>query len=121
MQPLVASQEYLSREAIAIATSAIALCQYLTGSIAISVAQAIFQNCLTPALHKYVPNVDPAMVLDAGATGYTKAVPADQLPRVRLAYNEALTKAFFLPTATAAVATLLSFGFSWRKIGMNDK
>ncbi|PKX92857.1 putative MFS transporter [Aspergillus novofumigatus IBT 16806] len=65
--PIVASQEYLSSDAIAIASSAIALCQYLTGSVAISVAQAIFQNGLTPALEKYAPNVDAAFILDAGA------------------------------------------------------
>ncbi|KAF7184358.1 hypothetical protein CNMCM7691_005110 [Aspergillus felis] len=118
--PIVASQEYLSRDSIAIASSAIALCQYLTGSVAISVAQAIFQNRLTPALEKYAPNVDPAIILDAGATGYADILPADQLPGVRLAYNEALVKVFFLPTATAAVAALLSFGFSWKKIGVEE-
>ncbi|EED13941.1 methyltransferase, putative [Talaromyces stipitatus ATCC 10500] len=118
--PIVASQEYLSRDSIAIASSAIALCQYLTGSIAISVAQAIFQNGLTPALEKYAPNVDPTIILDAGATGYADVLPADQLPRVRFAYNEALVKVFFLPTATAAVAALLSFGFSWKKIGVEE-
>ncbi|KAF4182882.1 hypothetical protein CNMCM7927_009424 [Aspergillus lentulus] len=118
--PIVASQEYLSPDAIAIASSAIALCQYLTGSVAISVAQAIFQNGLTPALEKYAPNVEPAVILDAGATGYADVLSADQLPGVRFAYNEALVKVFFLPTATAAVAALLSFGFSWKKIGVEE-
>ncbi|GFF52506.1 putative HC-toxin efflux carrier TOXA [Aspergillus lentulus] len=118
--PIVASQEYLSPDAIAIASSAIALCQYLSGSVAISVAQAIFQNGLTPALEKYAPNVEPAIILDAGATGYADVLSADQLPGVRFAYNEALVKVFFLPTATAAVAALLSFGFSWKKIGVEE-
>ncbi|GIJ89394.1 hypothetical protein Asppvi_008334 [Aspergillus pseudoviridinutans] len=118
--PIVASQEYLNRDSIAIASSAIALCQYLTGSVAISVAQAIFQNRLTPALEKYAPNVDPAIILDAGATGYADVLPVGQLPGVRFAYNEALVKVFFLPTATAAVAALLSFGFSWKKIGVEE-
>ncbi|GIJ97990.1 hypothetical protein Aspvir_000098 [Aspergillus viridinutans] len=118
--PIVASQEYLSRDSIAIASSAIALCQYLTGSVAISVAQAIFQNRLTPALEMYAPNVDPAIILHAGATGYADVLPADQLPGVQFAYNEALVKVFFLPTATAAVAALLSFGFAWKKIGVEE-
>ncbi|KAF3480351.1 putative HC-toxin efflux carrier TOXA [Arthroderma uncinatum] len=119
--PIVASQEYLSADSIAIASSAIALCQYLTGSVAISIAQAIFQNGLTPALQKWAPDVDPSTILGAGATGYANILPPDQLPAVRAAYNEALIKVFFLPTATAAVAALLSFGFSWKKIGVEDK
>jgi hypothetical protein len=58
------------------------------------VAQAIFQNGLTPALEKYAPIVDPAIILDAGATGYADVLPAGQLPGVRFAYNEALVRVF---------------------------
>jgi hypothetical protein len=91
---MVAVQEDLPGDAIAAASSMIALCQYLAGSVAISVAQSIFQNGLAPALQKYAPEANTTAILNAGATGYTTVVDPDQLGVVRMAYDEALVKTF---------------------------
>lgn len=79
---------------IAVATGAIALFQYLAGSVAITIAQTVFQNELGPALSKYAPSVEARSVLDSGATGFRAVIPADQLPNVLTAYNDALVKVF---------------------------
>ncbi|KID94828.1 Major facilitator superfamily domain, general substrate transporter, partial [Metarhizium majus ARSEF 297] len=121
IQPVIAAQEVLVAEEFAIVSASIPLSQYLAGSIAISVGNAIFQNGLPSALRKYAPDVDPKLISGTGATELDKAVSPSQLPAVLTAYNEALVKVFYIPAIAVALATLLSFGFSWDKIGINDK
>jgi hypothetical protein len=84
----------MSGEEIAVATGAIALFLYLAGSVAITIAQTVFQNELGPALSKYAPGVNVESILSAGATGFRAVVPSDQLTDVLIAYNEALVKVF---------------------------
>lgn len=81
-------------EEFAIVSASIPLSQYLAGSIAISVGNAIFQNGLPSALRKYAPDVDPKLISGTGATELDKAVSPSQLPAVLTAYNEALVKVF---------------------------
>jgi hypothetical protein len=64
------------------------------GSIAIIVAQTIFQNLLGPALSRHASGVDAQTILDSGATGFRAVTPPDQLVNVLVAYNEALVKIF---------------------------
>ena len=94
MQPIISVQEELSGEEIAVATGAIALSQYLAGSIAISIAQTVFQNKLKPALAQYAPNVAASTILNAGATGFRATLQPDLLAGVLKAYNEALVNVF---------------------------
>ncbi|KFG81517.1 putative MFS transporter [Metarhizium anisopliae] len=119
--PVIAAQEVLVAEEFAIVSASIPLSQYLAGSIAISVGNAIFQNGLPSALRKYAPDVNPKLISGTGATELDNAVSPSQLPAVLAAYNDALVKVFYVPAIAVALATLLSFGFSWDKIGMNDK
>ena len=79
---------------IAVATGAIALFQYLAGSVAITIAQTVFENELGPALSKHAAGVEVQYILDAGATGFRAITPADQLTNVQIGYNEALVKVF---------------------------
>ena len=84
----------MSGHEIAVATGAIALFQYLAGSVAITIAQTVFQNELGPALSRHAAGVDVKSILDTGATGFRAVTPADQLTNVLRAYNDALVKVF---------------------------
>lgn len=81
-------------EEFAIVSASIPLSQYLAGSIAISVGNAIFQNGLPSALRKYAPDVNPKLISGTGATELDNAVSPSQLPAVLAAYNDALVKVF---------------------------
>jgi hypothetical protein len=152
-QPIIVAQEILTPDQFAIVSASIPLSQYLSGSLAISVGNTIFQNGLPSALRKYAPDVDVKAIMNAGATDLVKVVSPAQLSGVLTAYNEALVKVFvslptslnppvsslatlcvfdgverrtnsrdtkYVPAAAVALAVLLSFGFSWDKIGMDD-
>jgi hypothetical protein len=97
-KPIISVQEEMSGNAIAVATGAIALFQYIAGSIAITIAQTIFQNLLGPALSRHTVGIDVQMILDSGATGFRAITPPDQLVNVLDAYNEALVKVFVSKT-----------------------
>src|SRR5437762_14390478 len=94
MQPVIAIQEGLPGEDIAIATSSITVFQYLGGAVAISLGQTIFRNRLKPALRRYAPDIDAQRLFNVGATGIATVVPPEELDAVILAYNQALRDIF---------------------------
>ncbi|KMU85742.1 SGE1 [Coccidioides immitis H538.4] len=81
---------------------------------------SIIQNRLPTALEKYAPDTDIRAIVRAGATEFIKTVPPDQLLPIKIAYNEALVKIFYIPAASAAAAIFASIAFSWRKLGTED-
>jgi hypothetical protein len=60
--------------------------------------------------------VDPAVIIGAGAAHVREVTSPQQLPGVLLAYNKAITTAFILPIATAALAALASLGMEWKSV-----
>ncbi|QVM05706.1 hypothetical protein D8B26_000415 [Coccidioides posadasii str. Silveira] len=118
--PFIAAQEQLPTAIISVASSVIILFQYLAGSLSISTAQSVIQNRLPAALEKYTPDTDIRAIVRAGATEFIKTVPPDQLLPIKIAYNEALVKIFYIPAASAAAAIFVSIAFSWRKLGTED-
>jgi hypothetical protein len=88
----------------------------LGGAVAISIAQNIFINSLAKEIPKYAPEVDPSVVINAGATYVRQAVPNEYLQGVLEAYTRAITSAMALSIATACVAALVSFGMEWKSI-----
>lgn len=69
-------------------------CQYFGGTVFLAIAKSLFENGLRKALGEYAPNVDPNLVINAGAvTAFEKLPPAD-VGNVILAYNKALTATF---------------------------
>jgi len=65
----------------------------LLGSF-LSVAQTIFSDVLLSRLEQ-IPGLDAAAVVDAGAadvSGTKGVVPADLVGKVKLAYNDAITR-----------------------------
>ncbi|EER29136.1 Major Facilitator Superfamily protein [Coccidioides posadasii C735 delta SOWgp] len=81
---------------------------------------SVIQNRLPAALEKYTPDTDIRAIVRAGATEFIKTVPPDQLLPIKIAYNEALVKIFYIPAASAAAAIFVSIAFSWRKLGTED-
>lgn len=82
------------------------------GSLALTVADMIFDNGLLTGLAKYAPTVSSAQVVAAGATAFRDVVTSAQLPGVLHAYATAIAQTFYLSLGASAA----TFIFAW---GMN--
>ncbi|KAL2164961.1 hypothetical protein VTH06DRAFT_257 [Thermothelomyces fergusii] len=114
--PVVSVQEEVPAEESATGLAAVNLFMNFGTAISISISQTIFRNSLPGLLAKSAPEVDARVVLEAGATNIRKLVTAEQLPRVLVAYNKALTQMFYLPAASSALACLVSTMLGWKRI-----
>ncbi|CAK7563297.1 MAG: hypothetical protein SEPTF4163_001162 [Sporothrix epigloea] len=115
-QPLMAVQTVLDIKDVPTGTSVIIFLQTLGGALFVSICQNIFTNKLTENIHKLVPNVDPSTVLAAGATGYQKVVSAVDLPKMILAYSDALTQTFVVSTALSAMTVIGAAAIEWKSV-----
>jgi MFS family permease len=108
-QPILAAQTVLDQDDVAMGTSIMIFAQTLAGAIFVSVGNTIFLNSLIQNL-KEVPQINPDLVLEIGATNLRAAIPAQLLDAVLKAYNKAITRTFYAAVAMSALAFVLSFG-----------
>ena len=87
---------------------------YMGGALGISIAENIFTSVLREQLVIAAPGLDTARIISAGATAIPTTVPSALLPAVLEAYNIAISRAFLLPTMTAAIGFLCTFGIEWK-------
>lgn len=88
----------------------------LGGAIAISIAQNIFANGLKTQLPISAPDVNPQIVITAGATYLRKFVTAAQLPGVLKAYMVALQQAFVISIAVGGIAVICACFVEWKNV-----
>ncbi|KAL8675343.1 MAG: hypothetical protein Q9168_000300 [Polycauliona sp. 1 TL-2023] len=115
-QPLIAVQTVLPLEDIPVGTTAIIFIQTFGGALFISVAQNIFTNGLISNLVADVPSVDPALVLQIGATNLKKAVDPAVIGDVLVAYNSAITRTFYVSVALAAASIFGAAAMEWKSV-----
>ncbi|KAJ6465952.1 major facilitator superfamily domain-containing protein, partial [Mycena vitilis] len=115
-QPSIAAQTVLSLQDIPTGTSIMMFAQTLGGALFVSVAQNVFQNKLAAGLAAAVPDVDPALVLKAGATSLRTAVGAADLPEVLEVYNTALVSAFYVSIAMACLSLVGALAIEWKSV-----
>lgn len=115
-QPLVAVQAVLDGQDLATGTAVIIFFQTMGGAVFVSIGESVFEAQLLSSLAESVPSIDPQMILSVGATDLKHIIPANILPDVLSAYNNALTKAFLVGTAMAAASILGSTLMPWKNI-----
>lgn len=115
-QPLIAVQTILDISQIPIGTSVIIFVQTLGGALFVSIGQNVFSNKLLEGLAKYVPNLDPTIILKTGATSIQQTVDKSDLPGVTLAYNDALTQAFLVAAIMASFTIIGSAAIEWKSV-----
>jgi hypothetical protein len=86
------------------------------GTFFISAAESIFSNKLFNHLKVNVPEIDPKIVIELGATQFRNSLPAAAIPGTILSYMQSLHTLFILATTLAGVATLVSLNARWEKI-----
>lgn len=89
--------------------------QQLGGAIFTTVGQTILSNLLVSRLAG-IPGVDPAEVINNGATELTSIVPAQDIDLVIAAYDYTLTKIFLCAMGLAFAALISAAGMEWKSI-----
>ena len=118
--PLIAVQTVLPLADVPVGSALVIFFQSLGGALFISVAQTVFQNGLIRGTHKFAPNLDPQLLLRAGATEIRtvleKAGRLDELPGALNAYMEGLTDSYRVALACTVAAAVSAFFFEWRSV-----
>ncbi|KAI1121989.1 putative gliotoxin efflux pump [Nemania abortiva] len=112
--PLLLSQVVVKTKEVSTATPFIIFAQSLGSAFLLPTAQSVFQNKLLQALRRYVPNLDPLVVLSAGANSEAIAqFPKASQAGILQSYRSALRSAFVIGVPFAGVALLVSFFMPW--------
>jgi hypothetical protein len=90
--------------------------QTFGGSLALTIAQIVFNRCLEAAIPKYAPTANVNAIVHAGATAFPSVVTSAQLPGVLSAYAYAVDKTFYVALGTSAATFLFAWGMGWRRI-----
>lgn len=115
-QSMIAVQVVLDLADIPTGTAIIVFAQTLGGALFVSIGNNVFRNKLAEYLAKYIPNVDPALILKTGATGLQSVVDKADLPGVLLAYNDALTQTFIVGAAMASTSLIGALFVEWKSV-----
>jgi len=114
--PIIAVQNNSSKEEISTVNALVVFSQNLGGVVFLSLAEVVFSNGLRHDLASYAPEVNPEVVIVAGATAVRRVVPAASLPGVLLAYSKSFDRVMYLATGAAGGAFLFAFGMRWMSI-----
>ena len=115
-QPLIAAQTVCDLDDVPTATAVTNFCLTLGGALFISVGQNIFTNRLLTNLAANVPDLDPSIVLEVGATSLRNAVDPSNLVGVLSAYNDAIDQTFYVSLAMACFSIVGSLGMEWKSV-----
>ncbi|KAI1607883.1 DNA repair protein RAD50 [Exophiala viscosa] len=119
-QPSVGAQTVLARQDVPIGASLMMFSQMLGGAVFISVGNNVFDSRFAKDLAK-ISGLNVASIVATGATELRSIVSASMLPRVLVAYNEALRSTFYLATALASATIFGSVAMEWRSVKKEQK
>jgi hypothetical protein len=86
------------------------------GAVFLAICNAVLSNSLVNQISSEIPDVNPRMIINAGATGIRNIVNPQILPLILEAYNTAVKHVFIVSIVAAALSFLTSFGFEWKSI-----
>ncbi|CAK7238638.1 MAG: hypothetical protein STHCBS139747_000056 [Sporothrix thermara] len=115
-QPLMAVQTVLEMKDVPTGTSVIVFLQTLGGALLVAICQNVFSNKLIDSIEELVPGLDPATIVNSGATGFRKIVSEADLPGVIMSYNNALTQTFIACAALAALSVVGALAVEWKSV-----
>ncbi|KAF1992177.1 major facilitator superfamily transporter [Aulographum hederae CBS 113979] len=118
-QANLAVQNCLPREDVPTGAAVIFFFQTLGGTLFVSVAQNVFIDELI-SRSADIPGLDPRLIVNTGATELRRFVDPNELPRVLVAYNEALTMGPFLVAVIVASLSIIgAAGMEWKSLKRN--
>ncbi|ESZ94587.1 hypothetical protein SBOR_4998 [Sclerotinia borealis F-4128] len=114
--PFIAVQVVLSAKDMPSGNAIAIFFNSLGGAISISIAQNVFNNGLVKYMPQYAPDVNPAVVYQAGATHLRDVISPADLVGVLLAYCKSLDDAFVLAIAVGGIATICACFVEWKSV-----
>jgi len=115
--PQVAVQPGLAPQDISIGISMTIFLQFFGGALFVSIGNNIFNSKLVQYVSAIgIPNFDASKIVQAGETQLRHAVPAEYLPQVLVAYNQALRLVFRTGLAMACLSILPALPLEWRNV-----
>lgn len=119
----IAVQTVLPEKDVSIGTALVVFARSLGGAIFVSVGQTVFSNRIVSGMLDRAPEIDPSVVIQAGATELQQTVRqaglngADQLIALVLeVYNDAIVQTFVLALALACISIVGALGVEWRTV-----
>ena len=114
-QGISAAQTVLSEADITIGTALMVFVQNLGGTIFASASDNVFDTRLVQDLARMVPDLNPQLILSAGATGFRQVVGDAEYPLVLVAYNDAVIKTFQIGLILACLCAIGVAGVEWKR------
>ncbi|KAL9063634.1 MAG: hypothetical protein Q9157_008152 [Trypethelium eluteriae] len=114
--PIVAVQNTLPPNQIAVAMALVVFSQSFCGALFLSLCEVIFTNSLKTLIPEYAPSVDPQTIISAGATGFRANVGAADLPNLLVAYAKSVDRVFYLTAGAAVGCFVFGWGMGWKDI-----
>jgi len=120
--PNIAVQTVLPEEDVSIGTSLVVFARSLGGAIFVSVGQNIFSNHIVSGMLARVPELDPSIVLESGATDLQQTIrqatsgQANVVAHVLEIYNDAIVQTFVVALVLACVSIIGALGVEWRTV-----
>ncbi|KAK1751946.1 major facilitator superfamily transporter protein [Echria macrotheca] len=115
-QSILIAQTMLPAADIPTGTSLASVSKLLGGAVFVSVSQTLFNNKLHDLVTERIPELDPKLLLEIGATELRARLPAELIPAVTLAYNDALKDVWWLLLALTGVSLIGALGVEWRSV-----
>lgn len=125
--PNIAVQTVLPDKDVSIGTSLVVLARSLGGAIFISAGQNVFNNHIISGMRDNVPQLDPSIVLQSGATELQQTVRAAAggqegiVTQVLNVYNAAIVQTFVVALALACISIVGAAGVEWRSVKSKPK
>lgn len=115
-QALLAIQNSLPKEHVAVGTSMIVFMQNFGGTLMLSFGELVFIQALKNKILMYAPDVSAADVIIWGATGFRDHVSKKNLPGVLMAYDKAIISTLYLAVGCMVLAFCFTWGLGWKKV-----
>ena len=120
-QPTIAAQAVLDLRDMPIGVSINMFLNLFGGSLFVSVSQNIFSTRLISSVAKTLPQLDPHIVVDTGATEIRKLVTGPQnVSRLLDAYNGALVHSFEVALVLSCLTIFGAIAMEWKSVKGKD-
>lgn len=113
--PNLAAQTVLATQDVPVGTSLMFFSQLLGGAIFTSVGSNVLSNELLKNLAG-IPGVNPALLLNGGATELTKNIPAAAVAPVLQGYNSSLRVVLQVGLVMTCLTLFGALGLEWRSV-----